>query len=278
VYVLLFFAVGVFGPALTEPPTLDFAAQSQPPAFTSVRTLVAEECNGRVAGGKCYGTLADPFGTTRVGESVLTITVAGARVATQLAFVLAVVVVPVATLVGTVAAYVGGVVDEVLMRTVEILQVLPAVVVYFVAILVYGRSLLLLVVVFGLTSWGGVARVVRAETLRLREREYVTASRAAGGSRAHVLRHHIVRNVSSTVLPAVTLQIPTVIFVEAGLAFLDLSDPELLSWGNIIAQGIAHFNTRWWVASVPLVVLVVTLLAFNVLGDTLRDVLDPRLE
>jgi hypothetical protein len=94
----------------------------------------------------------------------------------------------------------------------------------------------------------------------------------------HVLRHHVVRNVSSTVLPAVTLQIPTVVFVEAGLAFLDLSDPELLSWGNAVAQGITHFNTRWWVATVPLVVLVVTLLAFDVLGDTLRDVLDPWLE
>jgi peptide/nickel transport system permease protein len=277
-YVVGFFVVGTLGPLFTEPYLLDFTAKSQPPVFTSVSTVVVEECNGRVVDGACHGTFADPLGTTRTGGSILTMVVEGAMVATHVAVISAVIIVPLATAVGSVAAYVGGWVDEVLMRAVEILQVVPAILVYFICVFVYGRSLMLLVVVFGLVSWGGIARIVRAEALRLREMEYVAASEAAGGSGFHVLRQHVARNVTSVVVPAVTLQIPTLIFTETALAFLDISDPQLPSWGRIIARGIPYVETRWWVAGVPLLVLVVTLLAFNVLGDALRDVLDPRLE
>lgn len=277
-YVVAFFLVGTVGPFVVSAPQVEPRQIDQPPVGTSVDAAYTVECVGAVVDGRCFGTFAEPFGTTSGGHSVLELVVAGAGVSVQVALITAVLVVPAATVVGTTAAYLGGRVDEVLMRAVDLVQTVPAVVVYLVGIFVFGRSLLLLVAVFGLVSWGGVARLVRSEALRLRDAGFVAASENTGAGTVHVLRTHVLRNVSSTVVPAVTLQVPVLILTEAALSFIDLGDPQLYSWGQVIARGLARFDTHWWIAGIPLVFLIATLLAFNVLGDALRDVLDPRLE
>lgn len=187
-------------------------------------------------------------------------------------------IVGVGATVGTVAAYVGGLVDEVLMRYVDIQQVFPSFLLYLLLIYLFGGSLLTFVLVFGLLSWGGTARLVRSAALQRFQDEYVEVARCAGAGTMHVIRTHILPNVSGTVITNLTLLIPGLILFEAGLAFLSLGDPTIPSWGQTIAAGRSDLRTAWWVSTIPGVFLFLTILAFNFVGDALRDALDPRSE
>jgi peptide/nickel transport system permease protein len=169
-------------------------------------------------------------------------------------------------------------VDEVLMRYVDIQLVFPSFLLYLLLIYLFGGSLFMFVVVFGLTSWGGTARLVRSEALQRAEEEYITAADSAGASTFYVIWRHIVPNVSNTVITNVTLLIPSLILFEAGLAFLDLGDPTIPSWGQTIAQGRDQLTFAWWISTMPGFFLFLTILAFNFLGDALNDALDPRRE
>ena len=281
-YVAAFFLVGLLGPLLSQP-TLDVAASYQPPAFTSVDSSVTANCLGPVVEGACHGTLRYPFGTTFGGKGILAYTVAGTRVALEVALVAAVFIVPLATVVGTVSAYAGGRVDDVLMRVVDVVQTVPPLFAYIVVrfVLGGGGDLVLLVAVFGLLSWGNVARVVRSEALAQREQLFVTAAESAGGGPLYVVRTHLVPNVSSTVLTATTLQVPTLVLTEAALSYLELGAPHTTSWGTIIAEGtrgtqFGQFVDTWWISVFPVAALTLTVVALSVFGDALRDVLDPR--
>lgn len=278
-----FLLVGTLGPLILGPPDPSFSAKYQPPMFATVDYgAVALSCIGEVthagANSRCHGTARYLLGTTRLGADVLTVAVAGMRTSLQVASVTAVIIVPLATAVGTVAGYAGGLLDDVLMRYVDVQQSMPAFLVYLVLIFVLERSLFLIVLVFGLLSWGGVARLVRSETLQRREEGFVIAARNAGMSRFRILRRHLLPNVSSTVITATTHLIPLLILAEAAIAFLNLGPATLPSWGQTIARGFEsdYFLRTWWVWMVPLVLLVATVVAFSVLGDALRDALDPR--
>lgn len=284
-YLAGFLVVGAIGPVLLGTPDSNYIAKYQPPMFFTVDYgAVALNCIGDVtqvgANSRCHGTLQYPLGATRDGSSTLTVLVSGMGVSLRVALITSVIIVPIATAVGTVAGYAGGLIDEVLMRYVDIQQSIPAFLVYLILIFVLNRSLFLIVLVFGLLSWGGVARLVRSETLQRREEGYVTAARNAGVGRLQILRRHILPNVSNTIVTATTHLIPLLILAEAAIAFLSLGPVTLSSWGQTIARGFEsdYFLRTWWVWMTPLLFLTTTVVAFSVLGDALRDALDPREE
>ncbi len=279
-YVAVFVLVGLVGPLVTGDARIRFEHQFQPPiGFTSDASLV-HDCLGTAADGRCGWSLQYPLGTDVRGHDVLALSVLGARVALYVSMITATVVVPIALGVGVVAGYVGGRVDDLAMAYVDVQQFVPAILLYLLFKVYFGRSLFLLVVAFGLLSWGGIARLVRSETLQRREEGYVLAARSAGASRLYVVRKHLLPNVSSTVVPAVAHLIPVLVLTEAGIAFLGLGETGLNSWGMTIAHGLdetwAAPLDQWWVSLVPAVFLTTTVAAFKLAGDGLRDALDPR--
>jgi peptide/nickel transport system permease protein len=278
-YLALLFLVGVLGPVVIGHPSTDVSNSFQPPAFTAVTEYLSADCVGPVVDGQCHGTLEYPFGTNNQGQDMVQVVALGARVAVQVALVASTIMVPVGLAVGMLAGYRGGLVDDVVMRLVDVQGALPAFLVYMVLIFVYGRDLLLLVLVFGLLSWGGVARIARSEVRQLRDASYVQAARVAGADSPYVLRRVLLPNVSSTVVTAVTRQASTLILVEAALAFMELSEDGVGSWGEVISYGTGDWFPRaWWVSTWAVVALALTVVALNVFGDALRDVLDPDAE
>lgn len=277
-YLLVFFGLGTASLLVLGRPNLHVGYKYQPPLFGTVEAgEVALDCAGRVTGpaieNYCHGSLRFPLGTDSVGKSVVDLVVAGMGVSLLIALVTSMLMIPIATTVGVVAGYFGGWVDDVLMRYVDIQQTIPAFLAYIILGLVYGQSLFLIILVFGLLSWGGVAQLVRSEVVQRRGELYVTAAESAGANRLQILRKHILPNVSSSVLTATTRQIPLLILAEAAISFIVvLGDENVPSWGQMISD-LSEF---WWIWAFPLVFLVITVFSFSVVGDALRDTLDPR--
>jgi len=277
-YLLVVFCIGVVGPILLEKPTLALDQAYQPPAYMSVDSSVPVNCLGEVASGRCQGTMAHPLGTTGDGKDILVLVIYGMQVSMKVGLISTLLVVTIGTAVGTVAAYGSGLVDELLMRYVDIQLVFPAFFLYLLLTYLFGGSLFMFILIFGLTGWGSIARLVRSEALQRAEEEYITAARSAGAGTLYVIRRHLVPNVSNSVITAATLLIPGFILFEASLSFLSLGDPTVPSWGQVIANGRSDLSTAWWISTVPGVFLFTTILAFNFMGDALRDALDPRQE
>lgn len=284
-----FLTVGLLGPAfVTEPAEIDFARAYLPPVWATVGTEhLIGPCLGEVTDGRCHGTWRYPFGTSRAGQDLFSFVVLGTRTALEVALVTALVVVPVGVGVGLVSGVVGGRVDAVLMGVAEVLGTLPAVIVY---ILFWNWNaeyrLLVLILVFGLVNWGGLARAVRNETLALRERSFVAAARAAGASRWHVARRHLLPNVTRPVFSTLALQVPLVVAVEAALSFVvlpvqggegTLGDPTVVSWGQLLYTGVRvdGLVPAWWLTAVPTVVLVLTVLSLAAFWRSMSDVFAP---
>ncbi len=271
-----FFLVGVVGPPLVGSPSADPLLGGQPPVGLSVDTDGIASCAGQVTGDRCQGSLAHPLGTDGLGFDVLTLLVAGTRLALYVAVISAAIVVPLGAIVGATAGFYGGRIDAVLSRYVDVQQTIPAIVAYVVLVLVVEKSLFMLVLVFGLFSWGGVARVVRAETRQRRDEEYVRAAQALGGAPGYRLRRHVLPNVSHGIVTAFGQQVPLLLVTEAAIAYLQLNDVDQPSWGELIATGIQFgVTSQWWVATSGVVALAGTTLAFKLAADALRDALDP---
>jgi peptide/nickel transport system permease protein len=226
----------------------------------------------------CQGTWQYPLGTTGQGKGIMESVVYGMRVSLEVGLVTPLIIVLIGTTVGTVAAYSGGLVDELLMRYVDIQLTFPTFFLYLLLLYLYGGTLFLLIVIFGITSWGSTARLVRSEALQRREEEYIQAAQSAGASEFWVIRKHLVPNVSNTVITNASLLIPSLILFEAAFSFLGLGDPTIPSWGQVIAAGRSDIDTAWWISTIPGVFLFTTVLALNFVGDALRDALDPRSE
>lgn len=284
-----FLLVGLFGPLfVSEPTEIVFDRAYLPPVGATVDTqYLIGPCLGEVTNGRCHGTLQYPLGTDRAGQDLLAFVLLGTRTALEIALVTALVMVPVGVGVGLVSGVVGGRVDAVLMRFAEILGTLPAVIVY---ILFWQWNveyrLLVLILAFALVNWGGLARAVRNETLDLRERSFVRAARAAGASRLHVARRHLLPNLSRPILSTLALQIPLLVAVETGLSFVflevggekaTLGDPTVVSWGQVLYRGIRvdGLVPAWWIAAMPTVALVLTTFSLAVFWRSLSDVFDP---
>ena len=178
---------------------------------------------------------------------------------------------------GLISGYVGGRVDATIMTLVDIMLAFPQLILAFAMVAVLGPGLGNIILVLGLTGWERYARVVRAEVLALREREFVQAARAIGVSMPRIVFRHVMPNTFSSVIVMATLQIAQAILAEASLSFLGLGTGLTYpSWGQMIAQGRDYVNVAWWLSTFPGLAILLTVLAINLVGDRVRDVLDPR--
>ncbi len=218
-----------------------------------------------------------PLGFDHLGRDLLSRIIYGARVALLVGIASSAIAVVIGVAVGAVAGYFGGWVDEVLSLVIDALMAFPLIALLIVLAAVIGPSLPTTIIVIGATVWARYARVVRAEVMSLRERDFVMAAQALGANDQRVIWRHVVPNVLGPVIVLASLQIGSIIILEAALSFLGLGvRPPTPSWGGILADGRAFILRYPHIAIFPGIMIVITVLAFNFLGDGLRDALDPR--
>jgi peptide/nickel transport system permease protein len=219
-----------------------------------------------------------PLGTDQLGRDVLSRMLYGARVSLAVGFVSVGIATVIGIALGSAAGYHGGTIDALVMRLVDLMLVFPR---FFLLLAVLGflrPSIWTIMTVIGLTGWMSVARLVRAEFLSLREREFVLWSQSIGASAFRIIWRHILPNAIAPVLVAITLGIPAAILAESGLSFLGLGvQPPHATWGNILSEGKDAIEIGWWLSVYPGLAILVTVLSYNLLGEGIRDALDPRL-
>jgi len=220
---------------------------------------------------------AHPFGTDELGRDILARLAYGARITLMIATLVAVIVAPVGLLVGTTAGYFGGWVDAVLMRVNDIFLSFPSLILALGFVAGLGPGIRNAIIAIALTAWPPVARLARAETLTIRNADYIAAVRIQGGSAARIILRHVVPMCLPSVIVRITLNMAGIILTAAGLGFLGLgAQPPMPEWGAMLSAGRSHLTGAWWLSTVPGLAILATSLAFNLLGDGLRDVLDPR--
>lgn len=237
------------------------------------RTRVANATEGGVAGRRLY-----LLGTDRLGRDVLARTIYGARASLTVGILAALLSLTLGALVGGSAAMSGRIVDGLLMRLVDGLLAIPTLVLVLVLSALIKPSVEVLILLIGGTNWMAASRLARAEILSVQKRDFILAARAIGQTRRRILSHHLLPNALTPLLVDTSLRVGTVILTESALSFLGLGiPPDVPSWGGMIAHGRADLATMWWTSTFPGCAIVVTVLAFNLFADGLRDALDPRL-
>lgn len=223
-------------------------------------------------------SLLHPLGTDLYSRDVWSRLVYGARVSLSIGALAMLVAVTVGAIAGAVAGYVRRWVDPLLMRAVDVGLAVPRIFLLLMVVALWERlPLPLLVLVIGLTGWFGTSRLVRAEVLSLRERDFVLAARALGAGRRRIILRHVLPNVAAPIIVSAALGIGNVLLLEAGLSFLGIGvRPPLASWGNMIADGVANIATAPWTTLFPGLAIALVVMALNAVGDALRDALDPR--
>lgn len=211
-----------------------------------------------------------PFGTDQAGGDVYSQVIFGARVALYVGLISTLIALFIALIIGLPAGYFGGMLDEVLMRATDVVLSIPSFVLIIFIVILFGSNIHIITLVIGIVSWPTLARIIRAQVLSLREREFVLAVKAVGAGSADIMVTEILPNIWLPLLPAVTLQIGSSILVEAGLSFLGLGDPNAVSWGRVLwLASRSIYLGAWWGILMPGLAIIITILAFNLLGDAI---------
>jgi len=276
-FIVCLIVVALVGPFFTQDPTeVNFEEKNLPPVGFTMQQSVYDLDAAEFVTRETPSTWRHPLGTDDKGRDMLGMLVSGARVSLQVGLLATIIAILIGTIMGVVSAYLGGWADNALMRFTDIMMTFPFFLLLVFIIFIFGPSLAFIILAIGLTGWTGTARLVRSEALSLRTREFIMASKCLGAGDTRIISRHLIPNVISSVIVIATLSIPGVILAEAALSFIGLGDPTVTSWGVVLHAGQQSLDTAWWIAVEPGFILFLTVLAFNFLGDGIRDAFDPR--
>jgi peptide/nickel transport system permease protein len=218
------------------------------------------------------------LGTDQLGRDIVSRLIYGARISIVVSVSAVFFSAFLGTLIGLFSGFYGGKIDSIFMRLADVQLAFPFILLAIAIIAVLGPNLQNIIIVMGITGWVIYARVVRAEVLSLREKEFITSVKALGGSNGRIIFNHLLPNVIPPIIVIVTLEMARMIIMEAALSFLGLGiQPPTPTWGGMLADGRVYLVTSWWLATFPGVVIMLVVLGINLLGNWLRDILDPRL-
>ena len=256
ILILLMVLTAVFAPAIAryDPNKIDLIEMRRPPSPTHW------------------------FGTDDMGRDVFARVVYGSRTSLLIGFVPSLISLVLGTALGLMAGYIGGRLDGLIMRLADVVLAFPSLLLAMVVMYTLGSSILNMFIALSIINWAGTARVVRAQTLSLKEKEFVEAARSMGVSRLSILFRHILPNCLPNLIVLFTLDIPGAIMWESSMSFLGVGDPNAASWGLMVSQGKSYAYMCPWLILAPGIAILVTVMAFNFLGDGLRDAMDPYLK
>jgi peptide/nickel transport system permease protein len=256
IIVLALFIIAVFAPLLSpyNPNDIDRTQILEPPSFKH------------------------PLGTDDLGRDILSRMIWGARISLSVGFVAVGIATVIGMILGAISGYYGSWTERIVMRFIDIMLSIPTFFLILAVIAFIGPSIWNIMIIIGLTSWMGVARLVRAEFLSLKEREYVLAAKAVGSSDIRIIFRHIMLNSMAPVLVSAVLGVAGAVLVESALSFLGIGvQPPTPSWGNILTLGKDNIQIAWWLSVFPGLAILITVLGYNLLGEGIRDSIDPRL-
>ncbi|MBQ1395798.1 MAG: ABC transporter permease [Eubacterium sp.] len=216
------------------------------------------------------------FGTNNLGQDIYSMIVYGVRTSLKVALISALISGGIGVLVGGVAGFLGGKVDLVISEIINVFLMLPSFFLIMLIIALFGNSLTNVMIVIGLTTWPSNAKLMRAQALSLRERTFVRSATSMGESRSQILFKYIIPNGIFPVVANTTMGMSNAILTEAGLSFLGLGDPSIISWGQMIYAGKQYITSAWWICTFPGIAIVLMVLIFYLLGDGMNHVLDPK--
>ena len=276
-FIIFLIILATLGTYFTKSPTkVNFDEKNLPPPGFTVEHSMYSAQNESFITTLQEGTWEHPLGTDSMGRDMLAQLVSGARVSLLVGLLATGIAIIIGAVIGVTSAYFGGAMDDILMRTTDVMMTFPFLLLLILIVYLFGASLTLIILAIGLTGWTGTARLVRSETLSLRTREFIMASKALGAGDLRIIFRHLLPNTLSSIIVLATLSIPGAILAEAVLSFIGLGDPTVASWGNILNAGQGSLEAAWWVAVEPGVMLFLTVLSFNFLGDGLREAFDPK--
>ncbi|HUJ13661.1 MAG TPA: ABC transporter permease [Thermoanaerobaculia bacterium] len=254
IYVAAVAIIAILAPRITrDPNAVDLASRLGPPSA------------------------AHPLGTDDLGRDVLARLVHGARVSLSVGFAATAIALVIGSFFGALAGYYGGAADWIVSRVIEVVLCFPFLLLVLAIVALFGPSFLTVLVALGATSWTSEARFIRGEFLRIREMDFAQAARASGARDARIIFRHLLPNALAPVLVSASFGVASAILVESALSFLGVGvPPPTPTWGNILATAEQHIDYAWWLVLFPGVAIFLTVAAFNIIGDRVRDALDPR--